>query len=99
MITIYYLQNCPHSLAALETLEKYEIDHRKIDSSNDKEEQKKRSKYSTFPQIYWGNKLIGGNNEVTNIIQTIMSNKVPPMPEGWTLREWLYFLLNILEKL
>jgi len=36
MINIYYLNGCPHSLKALETLQKYNIEHSKIESSNDK---------------------------------------------------------------
>ena len=97
MITIFYLTNCGYSKKALETLEKHKLDHHKIESSNDIDERKKY--YPTFPQIYWKDKLIGGNDDVTKIIQTLMSNKVPPMPEGWNVREWFWLLLNILDKL
>jgi len=103
MIKIYYLKNCPHSLAALETLEKNNIKYEKIESSNNKEEQKKRSNYSTFPQIYWkiyqNEKLIGGNDNFTNIIRTLQSNNEPSKLEGWTKKEWYVFLLNIVKKL
>ena len=99
MITIYYLQNCGYSQKALETLEKYQLNHNRIriESSNDIDERKKY--HPTFPQIYWKDKLIGGNDDVTKIIQTLIDNKVPSKPEGWTVREWCYFLLNVLDKL
>lgn len=41
MINIYYLEYCPHSQKALQTLEKYNINHSKIESSDNKIERKK----------------------------------------------------------
>jgi glutaredoxin len=96
-ITIFYLEGCPHSLAALETLKKYNIKHEKIESSHNKEERQKH--YPTFPQIYCDDKLIGGNDVFTNIIKTLQSNTVPSKQEEWTEREWCNFLLNITKKL
>jgi glutaredoxin len=96
MIKIFYLQKCGYSQKALETLEHYKIDHHKIDSSSNREERKKY--YSTFPQIYWDDKLIGGYDDFTNIITTLQSRNKPSKPEGWTEKEWCALLLNIAEK-
>ena len=100
MINIYYLEYCPHSQKALQTLEKYKIDHHKIESSCNKEERKQY--FPTFPQIYWNDKLIGGNDDFTKIIQTLQNNIIITEHKGWdgcSKREWYGFLLNIAEKL
>ena len=97
MINIYYLNGCPHSLKALETLQKYNIDHSKIESSDNKIERKKY--YPTFPQIYWHNNLLGGNDNLTNIIKTLRSNIIPNNHNNWKARELYSCLLNITYKL
>ena len=97
MIKIYYLKTCPHSQKALQTLEKYIIDHCKIESSDDKKERKKH--HPTFPQIYWNDKLIGGNDYLTEIIKTLQRCTIPSKQEEWSEREWYIFLLNIAVKL
>ena len=97
MIKIYYLSYCGYSQKALNTLEEYKIDHHKIESSYNKEERKQY--HPTFPQIYWNDKLIGGNDDFTKIIKTLQSNNEPSEPEGWTKKEWCAFLLNIANKL
>ena len=97
MINIYYLEYCPHSQKALQTLEKYNINHSKIESSDNKIERKKY--YPTFPQIYWYNNLIGGNDNFINMIKTLQSNTIPNNHNKWTKREWISCLLNITEKL
>jgi glutaredoxin len=97
MINIYYLEYCPHSQKALQTLGKHKINHYKIESSNNKEERKQY--HPTFPQLFWNGKLIGGNDDFTNIITTLQSNTVPSKQEEWSKREWFAFLLNIANKL
>jgi glutaredoxin len=97
MINIYYLEYCPHSQKALQTLKKYEMNHYKIESSNNKEERKQY--HPTFPQIYWNDKLIGGNDDFTNIITTLQNNTVPSEQKECSKREWIAFLLNIANKL
>lgn len=99
MINIYYLKTCPYSQNALQILNKYEISHYKIESSNNKNERKQF--YSTFPQIYWDNKLLGGNHEITTIIDTLQKNKEPEpkYSNEWSKREWLKFLINIANKI
>jgi glutaredoxin-related protein len=97
MINIYYLEYCPYSQKALETLQKYNINHSKIESSNNKIE--RQQYYPTFPQIYWHNNLIGGNDNLTKIIQTLRSNIIPDNHNKWTRRTWISCLLNITEKL
>ena len=99
MIIIYYLSYCPYSQNALQVLDKYKISHYKIESSNNKDERKQF--YPTFPQIYWNNKLIGGNAEITNIISTLQKNKEPKprYSNEWSKREWLQFLINISVKI
>jgi glutaredoxin len=97
MINIYYLEYCPHSQKALQTLEKYKINHHKIESSNNKE--KRKQYHPTFPQIYWNSRLIGGNDNFTKIITILQSNTVPFAQEEWSKREWYRFLLNIAKKL
>ena len=97
MINIYYLEYCLYSQKALETLQKYNINHFKIESSNNKIE--RQQYYPTFPQIYWHNNLIGGNDNLTKIIQTLRSNIIPDNHNKWTRRTWISCLLNITEKL
>jgi glutaredoxin len=97
MINIYYLEYCPHSKKALQTLDKYKINHYKIESSNNKEERKQY--HPTFPQIYWDNKLIGGNDDFTKIIKTLRNNTIPSEQKECSKREWYSFLLNIANKL
>ena len=97
MINIYYLEYCPYSQKALETLKKYNINHSKIESSENKTERQKY--YPTFPQIYWNDKLIGGNDNLTNIIKSLQSNTIPINNNKWTKREWISCLLNITYKL
>ena len=97
MINIYYLEYCPYSQNALQTLNKYKINHHKIESSNNKE--KRKQYHPTFPQIYWDGRLIGGNDDFANIITILQSNTIPSKQEEWSKREWYRFLLNIAEKL
>ncbi len=97
MIKIYYLKNCPHSLEALETLDKYNIDNEQIESRSIRDERKEH--HPTFPQIYWGKKLIGGNDNLNNIITILQSNTVPSEPKNFDKKEWRAFLLNIAVKL
>ena len=97
MINIYYLNGCPHSLKALETLQKYNIEHLKIESSNDKI--KRKEYYPTFPQIYWQGNLLGGNDNLTSIIKSLQTNKIPDNYNNWEKRKWISFLLNITYKL
>lgn len=97
MINIYYLEYCPYSQNALQTLNKYQINHYKIESSNNKEERKQY--YPTFPQIYWNNTLIGGNDNFTNIINTLHKNKEPKKPNKWSNKEWYAFLINMANKI
>jgi glutaredoxin len=97
MINIYYLEYCPYSQKALQTLNKYKINHYKIESSDNKDERKQF--HPTFPQIYWNDKLIGGNDNFTNIIDTLQTNTVPIKPKDWTPRKWTGFLLEVARKL
>ena len=97
MINIYYLEYCPHSQKALQTLQKYNINHSKIESSDNKIERKKY--HPTFPQIYWHDNLLGGNDNLTNIIESLKSNKIPDNHNKWKKKEWISCLLNITEKL
>jgi len=97
MINIYYLEYCPHSQKALQTLQKYNINHSKIESSNNKIE--RQQYHPTFPQIYWQNNLIGGNDNFTSIIKSLQSNKIPDNHNKWKARDWYSCLLNITYKL
>jgi glutaredoxin len=97
MINIYYLEYCPHSLQALETLKKYKIEYIKIESSNNKD--KRKQFYPTFPQIYWNNNLLGGNSDLTNIINTLQTKEEPIIINKWPKKEWYAFLINIAQKL
>lgn len=97
MINIYYLEYCPHSQKALQTLKEYNINHSKIESSNNKNERKQF--YSTFPQIYYNDNFIGGNSDFTNIINTLQTNNIPKKPNEWAPRKWIGFLLEVAKKL
>jgi glutaredoxin len=99
MINIYYLKTCPHSQNALKTLDEYKISHYKIESTENRDERKQF--YPTFPQIYWNDKLIGGNTEITNIINTLQKNQEPEprYSNEWSKREWLKFLISISKKI
>jgi len=78
-IIIYSLEGCPYSKNAEMLLKN--IKNKKIIkvSQNDKDEYKIKNKMSTFPQIFLinGNQKIkiGGNDNLTNIINLIKNNK------------------------
>jgi len=97
MINIYYLEYCPHSQKALQTFKEYGIEHNKIESSDNKIERKKY--HPTFPQIYWHNNLIGGNDNLMSIIKSLQSNTIPDNHNKWEKKEWISCLLNITYKL
>ena len=97
MINIYYLSYCPYSQKALKILDKYKINHCKIESSDNKEERKKI--YKTFPQIYWNESLIGGYDNFMSIINSLRTIKEPIQPDEWDNKEWYRFLLHIAKQI
>jgi glutaredoxin-related protein len=97
MIKIYYLEFCPYSQQALKILDKYKIEHHKIESSNNKNDRKQF--YPTFPQIYWNENLIGGYSEISDIINNLQHQNIPLMENNWEKRQWLNFLIDIANKL
>jgi glutaredoxin len=97
MIKIYYLDYCPYSKEALKILDKYKIEHHKIESSNNKNDRK--TFYPTFPQIYWNENLIGGYSEISDIINNLQHQNIPLMENNWEKRQWLNFLIDIANKL
>ena len=82
---------------ALKILDKYKIEHHKIESSDNKNDRKQF--YPTFPQIYWNENLIGGYSEISNVINNLQHRNIPLMENNWRKKEWLKFLINLSYKL
>ena len=72
MITIYSLEGCPFSIAA-EKLVASKLPASKYDinrvSHDEKSKYKKLHSYNTFPQVFVGNELIGGYNELVKYLK------------------------------
>ena len=66
-VTIYTKPYCPYCVAALDLLEKKGVEFTEIVASSDmekKREMMQRSGRSTFPQIFVGDKHIGGCDDM-----------------------------------
>lgn len=73
------LQNCPYSQALVELLKAHHIKHKMITVDSNTKSKYKTDIIDTFPQLYIiikGNKkLIGGYNDVKNIIDIINEHR------------------------
>lgn len=71
MMTIYTTRYCPYCHAAIELLRRKKIEFREIDVSEDDEFDAlvKRTGWKTVPQIFIGNEMIGGYQELTKLDQ------------------------------
>lgn len=69
MITIYTTPSCPYCLAAKELLKRKGIDFREIDVSDDAEFDVlfRRTGWKTVPQIFIGEEMIGGFQELVRL--------------------------------
>ncbi len=70
-IKIYSLDYCPYCVRAKHLLNSYQLPFEEIivDASDDtfREELQKKSGMRTFPQIFYGDKLIGGYTELKKL--------------------------------
>ncbi len=69
MVTVYTTPICPYCIAAKELLRRKGIDFREIDVSDDAEFDAliRRTGWKTVPQIFIGNRMIGGYQELSNL--------------------------------
>lgn len=72
MITLYTTRTCPYCHAAAELLRRKKIEFREVDVSEDDEFDAlvKRTGWKTVPQIFIGDEMIGGYQELTKLDQT-----------------------------
>jgi glutaredoxin 3 len=66
-VTIYTKRYCPYCIAALDLLEKKGVEFTEIVASNDMEKRREmmeRSGRSTYPQIFVGDRHIGGCDDM-----------------------------------
>jgi glutaredoxin 3 len=66
-VTIYTKPYCPYCIAALDLLEKKGVEFTEIVASNDMEKRREmmeRSGRSTYPQIFVGDRHIGGCDDM-----------------------------------
>ena len=81
MIKIYYLTTCPHSMSAVNTLKKNNIKYEPIISDKKKDKVNKNNDkltngYTTFPQIFWKNHFVGGNDSLQQILSSLKNKKI-----------------------
>lgn len=69
MVTLYTTQTCPYCHAAKELLRQKRIEFREIDVTDDSEFDAliRRTGWKTVPQIFIGEKMIGGYRELTRM--------------------------------
>lgn len=69
MVTIYTTPSCPYCHAAKELLKRKGADFREIDVSDDAEFDAltRRTGWKTVPQIFIGEKMIGGFRELSTL--------------------------------
>tara|TARA_Y100000385_G_C12523688_1_gene396517 strand:- start:13 stop:318 length:306 start_codon:yes stop_codon:yes gene_type:complete len=71
MFKIYYIEGCPYCMKALKTIDVINLPVKKIlVKSEEKSETNKKNKIFTYPQIFYKNKLIGGNDDFHKLIKT-----------------------------
>jgi glutaredoxin 3 len=69
MVTVYTTPTCPYCNTAKELLRRKEIEFREIDVSDDAEFDAliRRTGWKTVPQIFIGEKMIGGYRELAQL--------------------------------
>lgn len=69
MITVYTTKFCPYCNAAKDLLRGKKVEFREVDVSDDEEFDAlvERTGWKTVPQIFIGEKMIGGYNELASL--------------------------------
>jgi glutaredoxin len=86
-----YLDGCPYSKTALQTLENFNVKYKKIIVHQDNKEKYKNNDIATFPQIYMVKRrnkdslLLGGYDTLKEFVDTFIGKKI-------TDKEINYFL-------
>lgn len=72
MLKLYVLKGCPYCASSLDLVKSKKIDHEVIVvSQEEKESYKKKHSMNTFPQVFYNRTLIGGNQDLHEIINSI----------------------------
>jgi glutaredoxin len=100
MLVVYYLSYCPHSKNALRTLDEHRIRHQAIKADDTKQETITKNGeltggYALFPQIFWQQRFVGGNDKLQQILSDLEAQRVPEAPADWSKRAWLSFLTDL----
>lgn len=70
-ITVYTLEHCPYCVRAKTMLEQHEIPYKEVRVNDDdigaRSELEEKSGMKTFPQIFHGNKVIGGFSDLQDL--------------------------------
>lgn len=103
-IKIFYLTYCPHSMNTIETLQKIGVNHNAIIADNKKNDIIKENSNSTknyryFPQIFYADNFLGGNDKLQHVITTLKNKDIPDKPSEWSRRVWISFLNELSKKL
>ena len=84
MFKIYVKPGCPYCENAIQTVKTRKIPHKIIELQTEKRrmEIKKKHKYQTFPQVFFKNNFIGGNDEFQAMVEKCnnMNNLFDSMP-------------------
>jgi glutaredoxin len=73
-LKIIVLENCPYSIAAVELLENYNISFKKTIVTQETKFKYKTPEIDTFPQVFMNDILLGGYNDINEIINIINSS-------------------------
>lgn len=83
MITVYTIQHCPFCHRAIQLLKQKKLKYKNIVvDTKDKEKYKKKNKMTTFPQIFYRKKKIGGFdnlNSIIDICEALNNNDIDPL--------------------
>ena len=72
MLKLFVLKGCPHCASSLELVKSRKIDHEVIVvSQEEKDLYKKKHGMNTFPQVFYNRTLIGGNQDLHEIVGAI----------------------------
>ena len=90
MLKIICLAHCPYSENTKNIVNRYKIKHKLITIHHDNKHKYKKD-LDTFPQIYFNNKLFGGNNNfqilINNLLKASYDDIMNSFPSSWNEKD------------